>query len=447
MATTNPNPQNPRITYQDMLNPLFLHPSYGATSVQVDKLEGSTDYRAWKRSMEISLSSKRKLGFVKGTVPLPADDPVKAEMWETCDNMVISWITSNLSPTIRKSVIYMSTSREIWNNLEQRFSLTNGSRKYKLNKDLYDIKQDNLSVNAYYTAMRTVWEELDALNCLPSLTATSDEITKLLGEIQLQKEESKLFQFLNGLNDVYAPQRSQLLLMNPLPKVEHASAVLQQEEAQRDLLSTTKATESEMLAMYSKVPNKTFHCTKCGGKSHTADRCWSVVGYPRWHSNYTGPNPQPRPPRTHFNSSQAPRPRWPANNRTHNPRTANSVQAIDANPETQLAFTPQQLSQLAQLMQLSSVTQNPQDSDLPDTLFSGMMSNNAITQSTDWIIDSGASHHMTPYLATLESPTTVINTPHINLPTGATANITHSGNITLSNGLHLHDVLCIFCRS
>lgn len=112
---------NPRLTFQDMINPLFLHPSDKATSIPVDKLEGSSDYRAWKRAMEINLISKRKLGFVKGTVPLLTDDPVKAEMWVTCDKMVISWLTANLSPTIKRSVIYLSSSREIWDNLELRF--------------------------------------------------------------------------------------------------------------------------------------------------------------------------------------------------------------------------------------------------------------------------------------------------------------------------------------
>lgn len=130
---------NNRITYQDMLNPLFIHPSDGPTSIQVDKLEGSTDYRAWKRSMEIQLASKRKQGFVNGTILKPTEDLVQAELWETCNIMVIAWITANVSATIKKSVMFMSSAKAIWDNLETRFSLTNGSRKYKLNKELYEM--------------------------------------------------------------------------------------------------------------------------------------------------------------------------------------------------------------------------------------------------------------------------------------------------------------------
>ncbi|XP_074342183.1 uncharacterized protein LOC141679631 [Apium graveolens] len=60
-----------------------------------------------------------------------------------------------------------------------------------------------------------------------------------------------------------------------------------------------------------------------------------------------------------------------------------------------------------------------------------------------WIIDSRASDHMTTHLSNLESPKAITTNNHINLPTGATANITHTGTTVLSNGLYLTDVLCV----
>lgn len=150
--------------------------------------------------MKIALSSKKELGFINGTVTRDEEDRVKGDLWDTCNDTVIGWIMG-----IKQTIMYMLTSGEIWLYLERRFSISNGSLKYKLNKELYETKQGSLSINEYYTMLKSVWEELESLDQLPSMTTTSEDVTKFLEALEKQKEENRLFQFLNGLDEAYGP--------------------------------------------------------------------------------------------------------------------------------------------------------------------------------------------------------------------------------------------------
>lgn len=235
----------------DITSPLYLHPSDGSSSVVVDKLQGSSNYRPWRRSMELALASKRKLGFVTGTVQRDKTDKQKQDAWDTCNNMVITWILQNVSEGIKKSVMYSNSAEVIWRQLETRFKVTSGAIKYQLNKQVYELKQNGKSVTEYFTEMCTLWEELDNLNELPAITTWSSEIKAYVDAMKQMQAEQRLFQFLNGLDEIYGPQRSNLLMRSPLPTTEEACCVIQQEEYQREMLKSVKE-EGEASAMYSK---------------------------------------------------------------------------------------------------------------------------------------------------------------------------------------------------
>lgn len=104
-------------------------------------------------------------------------------------------------------------------------------------------------------------------------------MTKLLKGLAKQRAEQQLFQFLNGLDENYSPQRSHSLLISPLPTVESACSMLHQEELQRQILTTHK-NDFEPTTLYSKNEE---NCSKCGLKGHPKERCWQVIGYPHWH--------------------------------------------------------------------------------------------------------------------------------------------------------------------
>ncbi|KAL2895740.1 Retrovirus-related Pol polyprotein from transposon RE1 [Bienertia sinuspersici] len=71
--------------------------------------------------------------------------------------MVITWILGNVTENIKKSIMFMNTARDMWKNLEQRFQISNGARKY----------QNGKPVNEYYTKMKILWEEIENLNTSP----------------------------------------------------------------------------------------------------------------------------------------------------------------------------------------------------------------------------------------------------------------------------------------
>lgn len=193
-------------------SPLYIHPSDGATTISVEKLQGSSNYRVWRRDMELCLAAKRKLGFITGGVKRDENDPQKKEAWDTCNDLVTAWILFSMSESIKKSVMFMGSAQQIWKHLEMRFSVTNGVRKYSLSKQMYEAKQNGRSISDFYTELRVIWEELESLNVMPPISESRPEIETYMKALQAQKEEQKLFQFLSGLDDSYLHQRSQILL-------------------------------------------------------------------------------------------------------------------------------------------------------------------------------------------------------------------------------------------
>ncbi|KAL2931397.1 Protein translocase subunit SecA [Bienertia sinuspersici] len=254
----------------DSTNPIYIHPFDGPTSVVVEKLEVASNYRAWRRDMELSLAAKRKLGFVIGGVRKDISNVAKKEAWDTCNSMVITWILRNVSETIKKSVMFMNSVQQIWSQLEQRFLVTNGARKYSLDRQMYSTKQGGRVVFEYYTDLRVLWEELQALTIMPPLTEMNAEVASYVEALRCHQEEQRLFQFLNGLDEAFSHQRSQMLLMTKLPHVEEACKIIQQEESQREIFAP-KVEENSRLAMNSRKNENS--CSNRGKTGHSTEQC------------------------------------------------------------------------------------------------------------------------------------------------------------------------------
>ncbi|KAF5193415.1 Copia-like polyprotein/retrotransposon [Thalictrum thalictroides] len=185
--------------------------------------------------MKMALNAKNKFGFVDGSVTKPASDLVEIQAWERCNDMVLSWILNSIDKSLTSSIIYASTPCEVWIDLEERFSQSNNPRIFQLKRDITTVRQEQNSLASYYNTLKSYRDELGTYITIPNCTCgiipkcTCGIFTKL----QEIHETECVYQFLMGLNDTYAPIRSQILVMEPLPNVSKIFAIINQEEKQR----------------------------------------------------------------------------------------------------------------------------------------------------------------------------------------------------------------------
>ncbi|KAK9675808.1 hypothetical protein RND81_11G032500 [Saponaria officinalis] len=215
-------------------------------------LTGSENYPLWRRQMELALSAKRKQGYVTGKVTKPKEDEEKIEAWMVANN--------------------------------QRYTVSNGARKFKLNRESYEICQNGRTIEEYFTQLQVVWDELENMNTLPAITKVTTEIAAYLAAVDAQAGERKLFQFLNGLDKQYGVLRSNILMKDPLPSVDDTVSLMLQEEMQAANLGGVKIFENSALMGNGEYGRE--RCTHCGRDNHKSDLCWEVRGYPVGHPKH-----------------------------------------------------------------------------------------------------------------------------------------------------------------
>ncbi|RVW67842.1 hypothetical protein CK203_060995 [Vitis vinifera] len=163
-------------------------------------------------------------------------DPEGYATWSRCNDMVHSWIVNTLNPEIADSVIYYSTAHEVWEDLCERFSQSNAPRIFEIQRDIACLRQEQLSVSAYYTKLKGLWDELASYNA-----ATHGA----------QQDQQKLMQFLMGLNESYSAIRGKILLMNPLPSIRQAYSSISQEESNASSLRRTQQRNLPQVLLWS----------------------------------------------------------------------------------------------------------------------------------------------------------------------------------------------------
>lgn len=210
---------------QDISSHYYLHPSDNPGMKLVSMQFNGTGYNDWKRSFFISLSAKNKCGFVDGTIFKPNVTDASYKTWERCNSMMISWILGVLDQNLARSVLYFKLAREIWVNLEERYGQAFDTLFFGLQQSLYEIRQGQDTISGYYTKIKMMWDQLDAVDPIQSCLCTNCTC-QLTQKLLKSQEDRRLIEFLMKLNDNFEMIRGNILVMNPLPSISHAYRML-----------------------------------------------------------------------------------------------------------------------------------------------------------------------------------------------------------------------------
>ncbi|XP_074302890.1 uncharacterized protein LOC141637224 [Silene latifolia] len=108
-------PEPPKL---DFSNPYYLG-SHDIPSAKISNVVLRRDnYEDWKNSMKMSLKSRRKFGFVEGTIKKPSDK-FYLENWEVVHCTLVQWIRNTIDPSLLDMVSYVEDASVLWSELEE----------------------------------------------------------------------------------------------------------------------------------------------------------------------------------------------------------------------------------------------------------------------------------------------------------------------------------------
>ncbi|XP_075112104.1 uncharacterized protein LOC142182080 [Nicotiana tabacum] len=134
---------------------------------------------------------------------------------------------NTVSSNLLGGMVYIDSAQDVWEDLKERFNKVDGSRSFSLHQEIVRLTQGTASVATYFTKLKELWVELEAL--VPPPGCKCDKSRKFVAYLQRQK----LYQFLMELNDNYLQARSRILLMTLLPLVNQVYTMIVSDESQK----------------------------------------------------------------------------------------------------------------------------------------------------------------------------------------------------------------------
>ncbi|XP_074282696.1 uncharacterized protein LOC141607234 [Silene latifolia] len=366
-----------------MTSPLYLHPSDNPNLTLTQIVFNGNNYDLWSEAVKNGLDAKNKLTFIQGKVKKPEDDDddeenIELVAWRQCQAMLRAWLRNVIDEKLHPSITFSGPVNEIWEELRTRYSPGNAPRVHQLKQDLNECKQGKDSVVEYYTRLITIWDELANYSTIKGCTCGA------AASIAKEREEEKLKE----------------------DKIEAAMAVKGYGGKGRGGYTKPDVEEGDL-----PPPPQ---CTHCGKYYHTEENCYDKNGYEEVKVRKRGRGRRGASHGRGAGGRERGRGRGQSNYQANAVGSSSGTKGSDK-AQQNLPFTSEEIDKIRILLSGS-----PDGNDK----LKGMK----LTINIEWMIDSGASHHMTGRRKLLRN--TWVEDPSMDLST----------RMTIGRGEHRHGV-------
>lgn len=440
------------------ISPYDLTANDNPGAVISSPLLNGLNYDEWALNFRMALSSRKKFGFLDGSIPKPAADSSDLEDWTANNHLLVGWIKQTIEPKIRSTISTREVAQELWDIIKKRFSIKSGARLQQLRNSLANCKQNGSTVDDYFGRLTKLWDGIS--DCMNSKRCSCGKCECDLNSARDKEIETlRIHDFLSGLDDsIHGVIRSQICAISPLPDLD----TVYQTVAQNETIRSTATSDVTVMSFASQVSGSSSaqssspvfthdvtkrstsftgpsrfgpgnrdpsrKCSTCGRTGHEAASCFKVVGYPEW----WGDRPRNR------NDSRSSQGSYAGRGRGNNLR-ANITQIVNANSAT---------------VGSSEITENDRQGllgifddqwKLVEKVLNASKGSSQLSGKLNeivWILDTGATHHMTGR-SDLLTDIRDIAPVSVSLPAGKDTTATKQGTVKLTSHLSIKDVYLI----
>ena len=355
------------------------------------KLDG-TNYLIWSRTFTLAIEARGMSDFIEGPVTQP-EEAVALKKFKSQKSLVMTWLFNSMRADIRHTFLLLDTPHKIWTTAKQTYSQQgNDAQCFDLRKKLRTLDQHHRSVAEYFAELSGMWQEFDFYQGFQAV-CTVDAANWLK---RLEKE--RVYDFLAGLDVEYDQIRVQVLGRVPFPSLGEAYAIVQQEESRRGAMLHTPPSDRSALIVTPQGgklqtgtsnganDRESLRCDYCQNTGHTRDFCWKLHG---------------RPPRGR-GSGRSGRGRGTVRPQAQAHVSESTVVASSPgsgfiSSEQVDGFSQGEMQALRRLMAQADSSPTIAPTSTSSYFAHTGISANAFTVSSSisWIIDSGASDHLT----------------------------------------------------